>query len=305
MRNIFKLQLAVYSVLWICADILCSGPSKHPGALSAYINLVPGTHHVRFIVDNDSRLSKSMPTAVDYNNFLVNYIEVAPPPPATESEAQKSRPQTATSPPPTAVPVGVQMGAHPPQVLPTAPTPVVPPMLKPDATPRHTPQPAKDTASTDTLASQIAQPKTAPIALGPSKKYHTQIPQYLLDIEAEEDQNLFPRASALISTLPEPPSLPMFLGKSVLNGATPMKDDASVLVMPNHTVLNHLATSSIKNKVLATSATTRYKKKVSQSLRGYHSSKLTLTVPHNDNVQTNECWLDFRFAERASLKLRQ
>jgi hypothetical protein len=53
----------------------------------------------------------------------------------------------------------------------------------------------------------------------------------------------------------------MFLAKSILNGATPMKDDASVLIMPNHTVLNHLATSSIRQKVLATSATTRYKRK--------------------------------------------
>jgi hypothetical protein len=35
-----------------------------------------------------------------------------------------------------------------------------------------------------------------------------------------------------------------------------------VLIMPNHTVLNHLATSSIKNGVLATSGTTRYKRKV-------------------------------------------
>lgn len=66
-----------------------------------------------------------------------------------------------------------------------------------------------------------------------------------------------------MATQPAPPSLPMFLNKSILNGATPMKDDSSVLVMPNHTVLNHLATSSIKNGVLATSATTRYKKKVS------------------------------------------
>ena len=41
-----------------------------------------------------------------------------------------------------------------------------------------------------------------------------------------------------------------------------MKDDNSVLNMPNHTVLNHLATSSIKNNVLATSVTTRYKRKV-------------------------------------------
>jgi hypothetical protein len=37
-----------------------------------------------------------------------------------------------------------------------------------------------------------------------------------------------------------------------------------VLIMPNHTVLNHLATSSIKDNILATSATTRYKQKVCQ-----------------------------------------
>jgi hypothetical protein len=40
-----------------------------------------------------------------------------------------------------------------------------------------------------------------------------------------------------------------------------MKDDSSLLNNPNHTVLNHLATSSIKNGVLATSVTTRYKRK--------------------------------------------
>lgn len=208
-----------------------------------------------------------MPTAVDYNNFLVNYIEVAPPPPAEardKSAAPKQRPVSATSPPSLTAPVSAPPGVDPPQVLPPAPTPVVQPSApKGDTTPRVAAQPARDPTSSDTLASQIVQPKTAPIAISPSKKYHTQIPQYLLDIEAEEDQNLYPRASALLSTLPEPPSLPMFLGKSVLNGATPMKDDASVLVMPNHTVLNHLATSSIKNKVLATSATTRYKKKAS------------------------------------------
>lgn len=54
----------------------------------------------------------------------------------------------------------------------------------------------------------------------------------------------------------------MFLGRSILNGTTPLKDDNSVLNYPNHTVLNHLATSSIKNGVLATSVTTRYKRKV-------------------------------------------
>jgi hypothetical protein len=58
----------------------------------------------------------------------------------------------------------------------------------------------------------------------------------------------------------------MFLSKSILNGTTPTKDDSSVLIMPNHTVLNHLATTNIKQGVLATSATTRYKRKVCFSL---------------------------------------
>lgn len=47
-----------------------------------------------------------------------------------------------------------------------------------------------------------------------------------------------------------------------MNGNLPVKDDSSVLALPNHTVLNHLMTSSVKNGVLATSVTTRYKKKV-------------------------------------------
>lgn len=60
-----------------------------------------------------------------------------------------------------------------------------------------------------------------------------------------------------------PPTLPLMLGKVILNSSSHLKDDNSVLGIPNHVVLNHLATSSIKNHVLAVSATTRYRKKVS------------------------------------------
>jgi hypothetical protein len=246
------------------ANILGSGPSKHPGALSAYINLVPGTHHIRFIVDNDMRLSKFMPTAVDYTNFLVNYIEVAPPPPSEpkdEKEALKQPPAEAVPAQDQGAPAAAPPGVHPPQILPSAPEAVpAPTSIKGDATPKAVPR--DPNTSSEALSSQVDKPRMAAIAVGPPKKYHTQIPQFLLDIENEDDVALCKKAGAAISTMPEPPSLPMFLGKSVLNGATPMKDDASVLVMPNHTVLNHLATSSIKNKVLATSATTRYKQKV-------------------------------------------
>lgn len=187
-----------------------------------------------FIVDNDMRTSDKLPTAVDYTNILVNYLEVSYDDvvkPDTESPAGKKKesiPVEELPPPP---------GIYPPQTLP--PTPELQPIQ----------QPVPD-----------AKPKVPP----PSPtKYHQNIPRYLLDLDAPEESRRFARANAVGANLPTPPTLPMFLSKSILNGTTPMKDDSSVLIMPNHTVLNHLATSSIKDNILATSATTRYKQKVS------------------------------------------
>lgn len=44
---------------------------------------------------------------------------------------------------------------------------------------------------------------------------------------------------------------------------SPIGDDNSVLPLPSHSVVNHLATSAIRNGVLAVATTTRYKAKVS------------------------------------------
>lgn len=93
-------------------------------------------------------------------------------------------------------------------------------------------------------------------------KCTSHIPQYIIDLDKPEDSPEYRNAVAAMEKLPTPPSLPGFLGKPILNAATPLKDDNSVLVMPNHSVLNHLATSSIKGNVLAVSVTTRYKRKV-------------------------------------------
>src|ERR1700744_2943625 len=41
------------------------------------INLPSGTHHLKFVVDGEMVTSSELPTAVDFNNFLVNYIEIA------------------------------------------------------------------------------------------------------------------------------------------------------------------------------------------------------------------------------------
>lgn len=97
----------------------------------------------------------------------------------------------------------------------------------------------------------------------PADKFVHKIPKYLLDLDQPEDSPLYHRAVLATEKLPNPPALPGFLAKPILNAATLIKDDNSVLNMPNHTVLNHLATGNIKHNVLAVSATTRYKSKVS------------------------------------------
>jgi hypothetical protein len=214
-----------------------SGPSEKKHVLSAMVNIVPGTHHLKFIVDNDMKTSDQLPTAVDYTNILVNYLEVSvddiPHPDAGVTDGTKKKED---------IPVQDQpapANIFPPQIMPPEP--------EPPAVPVIVPEPPKPKAVS---------------ALSP-RKYHDVIPRYLIDLDAPEDSSRMQRANAVAGNLPTPPSLPMFLGKSILNGITPMKDDSSVLIMPNHTVLNHLATSSIKDNILATSATTRYKQKVS------------------------------------------
>ena len=98
----------------------------------------------------------------------------------------------------------------------------------------------------------------------PSEVFTSQLPQYLTDFDQPEDSASYRLSSQALDKLPNPPALPGFLSKPILNNTTLIKDDNSVLNMPNHTVLNHLGTSSIKNNVLAVSATTRYRNKVSK-----------------------------------------
>ncbi|KAI9809581.1 MAG: hypothetical protein M1825_000013 [Sarcosagium campestre] len=223
--------------------------SDSKDGLSAVIALPPGTHHLKFLVDGEMRTSDHLPTAVDDANILVNYLEVnaddMPPPSKPMDIAQPAeRPQ---HPPP---------GVYPPQVLP--PTPDIRPAPHADtSTVAAGAGTGTESDGTKSAAATARQPEVT----SPPKQHGTVIPPYLTDLDQAEDSPSYQRAAAAISTLSPPPSLPLFMSRSILNGTTPLKDDASVLSMPNHTVLNHLATSSIKDNVLATSGTTRFKRK--------------------------------------------
>lgn len=171
------------------------------------------------------QLSNELPTAVDYTNILVNYIEVSADDIPREKKTKEYK-----------VPEGI-----------------FPPLVLPEDIEAH------DHAPDSVGNTRPVEPEQAsePVFWG------EEVPEYLADLDLPEHSRRYQRAArGVAKDFPPPPSLPLFLGKSILNGTTPMKDDSSVLTMPNHTVLNHLATSSIKHQVLATSVTTRYKRKV-------------------------------------------
>ncbi|KAG2418781.1 hypothetical protein HFD88_001882 [Aspergillus terreus] len=199
---------------------------NNPDIMSTVLNLRPGTHHLKFIVDGEMRASDSLPTAVDFTNHLVNYIEIS------ADDVGRSRRDSEKA----------SQGAFPPGVRP----------------PQDLPTPVSDQVGSS-VDEQEEQPEEVPAG-----DFRGIIPQFLIDLDREDENQESPayqKAVNVFGDAPTPPSLPLFLGKSILNGTTPMKDDSSVLNYPNHTVLNHLATSSIKNGVLATSVTTRYKRK--------------------------------------------
>ncbi|KAI8965628.1 carbohydrate-binding module family 48 protein [Daldinia sp. FL1419] len=115
--------------------------------------------------------------------------------------------------------------------------------------------PSRQPSHDDTM--RVPQQKV----IDPIENFSDKIPQYLDDFDQPEDSSSYRLSSLALERLPPPPSLPGFLSKPIMNNVTLIKDDNSVLNMPNHTVLNHLATCSIKNNVLAVSATTRYQNK--------------------------------------------
>lgn len=72
-----------------------------------------------------------------------------------------------------------------------------------------------------------------------------------------------------------PPMLPAHLESTFINASVrASKDDQSILPIPSHVVLNHLATTSIKHDILAVATTSRYRAKFSK----YSSSPFSVLM---------------------------
>lgn len=238
-----------------------------PGVFATTINVLPGTHHVRFLVDNQMETSRDLPTTVDFGNNLVNYIEVAPQSTPKEHKGVSAPATVTTTAAASAAAAAAGQGStgSPQQQKEQQQRQQQQHQQQQQQQQKQQQQqPPQSTAKLLGADSSVELTDRAPKwkSVPEASAFSHELPKFLVDYDQPDDSPDFHTAAAATEVLAMPPSLPGFLGKPILNAATLIKDDNSVLNMPNYTILNHLATSSIKNNILAVSATTRYKDKV-------------------------------------------
>lgn len=215
------------------------------GSFSITLGLPVGTHRFRFVVDNELRFSDFMPTATDQMGNFVNYFEVTPehirahhhPEPIEEREPQ-SRPIS----------------------------------RKPSI---NRPAGRSDsmwglTNDDDDMGGGYSRYHDGEDEnlQGGEFRYIADIPPIFTDPKVMEQyyiaidkQSKSPNGQQ--QAWLHPPHLPPHLENVILNNFNPQdkENNLGALSIPNHVVLNHLATTSIKHNTLAAASIVRYKRK--------------------------------------------
>lgn len=199
------------------------------------VYLPPGTHRLKFIVDDRWRVSSDMDTATDGDGTLVNYVEI----PNLQDHSRTSM---------------TRMNAKRDDTWKRAMHELKTAHLSPRG-------------EWEELSDELpGLSETIWTSHVPSS---VELAQEAEEHMLEQADHVSENESSL---LPRPPQLPRQLEKVILNAGISSKhepihakaalvDDNSVLPAPNHAVLNHLATGAIKNGVLAMGTVSRYKHK--------------------------------------------
>lgn len=284
------------SVSFVSATTCPSNPNhsaSDPDAFTTTVPLLPGTHHVKFIVDDNWKLAQDLPTAVDDDGSLANYVTVplpvgpsapASPPPTSSnrhphqisfwsqsSDAGVSTPfgdegWTST------IPSELIAAAREEEVYLANPTAGTAPNIPPaPVLPRH--------LDKLILNTRVGAPPSSPV----KDRRHRARSRHGEIVKPEQDEPPVATSSHIPVTTASgtdvsaalhghsnthsQSSVRTLVGGSSAPLSTPATqmlaaDDGSVLPVPSHVVLHHLSTSAIRNGVLAVGNTTRYKKKV-------------------------------------------
>jgi hypothetical protein len=272
--------------------------ASEPETFTTTVSLLPGTHHIKFIVDENWKLAQDLPTAVDDDGSLANYVSVplptgpsapASPPPASSG---LSRPAhqisfwSQTSDAGVCTPFGDEgwTSVVPPGLIAAAreeevflangavgTTPNIPPA---PVLPRHLDKLILNTRIGATPPAPTKErrhrQRTRHGELGMTKQDETPPavpPRIPVTTASGTDVSAAAVARHAQSNSHSNSPVRTLVGGSTAALSTTaaalmLADDASVLPVPSHVVLHHLSTSAIRNGVLAVGNTTRYKKKV-------------------------------------------
>jgi len=257
-----------------------------------WVHLLPGTHHFRFLVDDQWRVADDLPTAVDDEGTLANYVGVAlftppttsaipsaPAPPKIQAgqsfwssssstgdgsssgpdDRRSGRPRWTSEFPPELLAAAREEEVY---LTATASVPdsasacsVPAPNIPPAPTlPRHL----------DKLILNVKPATAVSAATRPRDRERER--------EDRRGGSRKPRSSlGMTSTTAGGETVETVTSPATVSGracidASGLADDTSVLPVPSHVVLQHLSTSAIRNGVLAVGNTTRYRKKVKPPL---------------------------------------
>ncbi|KAJ9125397.1 hypothetical protein QFC22_000357 [Naganishia vaughanmartiniae] len=202
---------------------------------SLLVDLPPGTHRIKFIVDDHWRCAPDLQTATDGDGNLVNWLEVSPLPPVAAAEQSGGKGKAEE---------------------------------EEDWAMADWAQKVRSELDDDDPSLWTDEIPWALVEFQQMEEEALSDPP--ADLPPSQHRSFHSRCSTILSQLPVPPALPPHLNKVILN-VTPRElegtvggaagDDNSILPVPNHVVLNHLTASAIKNDTLAVGTTTRYRKK--------------------------------------------
>ncbi|ODQ67140.1 AMPKBI-domain-containing protein [Nadsonia fulvescens var. elongata DSM 6958] len=216
---------------------------------TATVNLTPGIHRIRFVVDNELRCSDDLPMATDSMGNFVNYIEVS----SKEKEALDFKMnsngemyhQMSTS----ALCSSLDASGTSLKRIPDRS------QDKEENYDIHDDDEYKD--NDHDIESWSSHNSFGEFKPHVSSVYSCEIPA----IFANQTNDTYPQTQPHPKTS-APPGLPPHLDTMILNTSfSKEKEDSSVLPIPNHVILSHLATTSIKNNILAVASINRYKSK--------------------------------------------
>ncbi|KAI9608580.1 hypothetical protein H4Q26_004763 [Puccinia striiformis f. sp. tritici PST-130] len=216
-----------------------SNTSSQGDAFSALVALPPGPHQLKFIVDRRWKTSKYLPSATDDKGNLINYLQV-------------------------------NIGDQPFRGL--GPRGIWSGYTYADWSSGGAGILEDHNGSSDDRTdSEHEWTSEIPIALLEYEEYHDRSDSSSVNSEREPppppstDQEQDTPTPGHVGFAAEPPNLPAQLKEGILNLSSRLpngaSDDNSLLPKPDHSVLNHLAASPIRQGLLSVGVTSRFKRK--------------------------------------------